>query len=188
MSKLGAMSEIGIFLSYFAFKFFLQVKFGSAAKPELRKVEKARVASNSVSTFRKECRNMLKALCQKFQERSPLKFIVIRSASSLFLCNMAKSPEVSTKKFEKLVDHLHKKQHISSQQCYDSKSQYDKFLDDVKRNKESFSNLDSNVTRLDQFFGTFLNGAKEFKRLAYLQIFVYGFTWTNSNRTGFQRQ
>ena len=73
---------------------------------------------------------MLKGLCQKFQERSPLKSIVSRSAASLSPCNMAKSPEVSTKKFEKLVDHLHEKQHISSQQRDDSKSHYDMFLDD----------------------------------------------------------
>ena len=62
MSKLDAMSEIGILLAYFALKFFLQVKFGSGAKLELRKVEKAGVASNSVLTFRKEYRNTLKAL------------------------------------------------------------------------------------------------------------------------------
>ena len=43
---------------------------------------------------------------------------------------MATSTEVSTERFEKLVDHLHERQHISSLQCDDSKSQYDKFLDD----------------------------------------------------------
>ena len=78
-----------------------------AAKLELLKVEKAGIALNSVSAFRKDYRNMLKALCQKFQERRPLKSIVTRSAASLSLCSKAKSPEVSTKKFEKLVDHLH---------------------------------------------------------------------------------
>ena len=115
---------------------------------------------------------MLKALCQKFQERSPLKSIVIRSVAFLSPCNMAKSSEVSTKKFEKLVDH--EKQHISSQQCDDSKSQCDKFLDDVvKANKESLSNFDSNVSRVDQFIGTFFNGAKEFKSLWLISKFVF---------------
>ena len=115
---------------------------------------------------------MLKAFCQKFQERSPLKSIVIRSVASLSPCNMAKSSEVSIKKFEKLVDH--EKQHISSQQCDDSKSQYDKFLDDVvKANKESLSNFDSNVSRVDQFIGAFLNGAKEFKSLWLISKFVF---------------
>ena len=117
---------------------------------------------------------MLKALCQKFQERTPLKSIVIRSAVSLSPCNMAKSLKVSPKKFEKLVDHLHEKQHISSQQCSDSKSQYSKFLGDViKANKESFGNFDSNVTQVDQFLCTFLNGAKEFKSLWLVYKFVF---------------
>ena len=100
---------------------------------------------------------MLKTLCEKFQERCDLKSIVIRSAASLSSCNMVKSPEISNKE---LVDYWHEKQHIFSQQCDNSKSQYDKFLDDVKANKESFSNFDSNVTHRDQFLGTFLNGAK----------------------------
>ena len=69
---------------------------------------------------------------------------------------MATSTEVSTERFEKLVDHLHERQHISSLQCDDSKSQYDKFLDDVKVNKESFINFDSNVTDINQFLDTFL--------------------------------
>ena len=117
---------------------------------------------------------MLKALCQKFQERRPLKSVVIRSAVSLSLCNMAKSLKVSPKKFEKLVDHLHEKRHISSQQCSDSKGQYSKFLGDViKANEESFSNFDSNVTQVDQFFSTFLNGAKEFKSLWLVYKFVF---------------
>ena len=64
---------------------------------------------------------MLKALCQKFQGRSSLKSMVIRSSASLSSCNMAESPQVSTKKSEKLVDHLHEKQHISYQQFDDSK-------------------------------------------------------------------
>ena len=70
---------------------------------------------------------------------------------------MATSTEVSTERFEKLVDHLHERQHISSLQCDDSKSQYDKFLGDVvKVNKESFINFDSNVTDINQFLDTFL--------------------------------
>ena len=45
---------------------------------------------------------MLKALCQMFQEKSPLKSIVIICTIGLSPCSKAKSPEVSTKKFEKL--------------------------------------------------------------------------------------
>ena len=72
------------------------------------------------------------------------------------------------------LDLLHEKQHISSQQCDDIKSQYDKFLDDVvKANKESFSNFDSNVAPVDQFLGAFLNGAKEFKSLWLICKFVF---------------
>ena len=82
--------------------------------------------------------------------------------------------EVSTNNFEKLVVFLHEKQHISSQQCDDSKSQYNNFLDDVvKANKELFSNFDSNVTCVDPFLGTFLNGAKEFKSLWLIYKFVF---------------
>ena len=117
---------------------------------------------------------MLKALCQKFQERSPLKSTVIRSAASLFPCNIAKSTEVSTKKLGKLVDHLHEKQNISWRQCDDSKNHYDKFFDDVvKTSKQLLNNFDLNVTRVDQVLGTFLNGAKEFKSVWFIYKFVF---------------
>ena len=80
---------------------------------------------------------------------------------------MAKSQEVF------LLDHLHEKQPISSQQCDDSKSQYGKFSDVVKANKESFRNFDSNVTRVDQALGTFLNDAKELKNLWLICKFAF---------------
>ena len=87
---------------------------------------------------------------------------------------MALSPEASTKKFGKFVDHLHEKQYISSQQRDDSKSWYNKFLNDVvEANKESFSSFDSNVIHEDQFLGTFLNDTKEVKSLRLICKFVF---------------
>ena len=87
---------------------------------------------------------------------------------------MALSPEASTKKFGKFVDHLHEKQYISSQQRDDSKRWYNKFLNDVvEAKKESFSIFDSNVIHVDQFLGTFLNDTKEVKSLRLICKFVF---------------
>ena len=65
---------------------------------------------------------MLKTLCQKFQERSTLKSIVIRSAASLFFHVTWLKGQKSLLKSLKNGRSLHEKQHISSQQCDDSKS------------------------------------------------------------------
>ena len=127
-----------------------------------------------ILTFRKEYRILLKSLCQKLQERSPLKSLLIRCAAALSPWNMATDSEVSIHQFEKLADYLHERKHITSQQCADSKVQYEEFLDSiVKVNKEFFSKFQTAICRVDQFLGVYLNSSKEFESLWLICKFVF---------------
>ena len=134
-----------------------------------------------ILTFRKEYRILLKSLCQKLQERSPLKSLLIRCAAALSPWNMATDSEVSIHQFEKLADYLHERKHITSQQCADSKVQYEEFLDSiVKVNKESFSKFQTAICRVDQFLGVYLNSSKEFESLWLICKFVFTLSYGQS--------
>ena len=141
-------------------------------KLEVKKVEKL-VSATKMSTFRKEYRVLLKSLCQKLMEKSPLKSLIVICAAALSPCNMVKDSEVSVLKFERLADYLHEQKHITSQQCDESKSEYEKFLGNiVKVNREKFTKFDTSIEQVDQFLGGFLNGAKEFKSLCFIFKFI----------------
>ena len=68
-----------------------------------------------LATEQKEATNkkfmLLKKMVEKMEERSPLKYALVRNASSLSPLNMARSGEGYSNKFGKLVDllHLHKR-------------------------------------------------------------------------------
>ena len=71
MSKFSAMSKIGIHLSYFAFKLFI-AKVWFSSKTWVQKSSTGYCCFKFSVKIQEEYRNMLKAICQKFHERSPL--------------------------------------------------------------------------------------------------------------------
>ena len=69
------------------------------------------------SALLKGVARMLQTLIVKLQERSPLKYLVIRCASALSTENMLHYKESYILKFEKLVDKLFERNRITAQQA-----------------------------------------------------------------------
>ena len=71
--------------------------------------------------------------------------------------------------FDKIVNAIHQKKRITSQQADNAKEQYDDLV--VVQNATKFENFDMKVNRLDEFVGNFLIGTK-YTDLWYICIYI----------------
>ena len=81
--------------------------------------------------FKQPCSTMFKKIVLKRQEIPPLKYILVRSPSSLNPKNMVSNKAGSIKIFTRVIDKLYKKKHLSSIESDNTKLQYKEFIDDV---------------------------------------------------------
>ena len=79
--------------------------------------------------FKKDCITILVAIVSKLQERSPLKYLVVRCASCIAPLNMVLNKDECSVKFTKLIDKPYSCKWISSSVGDEAKKEYDVFLD-----------------------------------------------------------
>ena len=73
------------------------------------------------------------------QERSPLKYSIVRNASAISAVNIVSKKEECVLKFQGLFDVLFRKKRLSAKSANNCKQQYDEFLKDVQfKHKENF--------------------------------------------------
>ncbi|KAI4830872.1 hypothetical protein KUCAC02_002475 [Chaenocephalus aceratus] len=72
-------------------------------EPALQSKPGSRIGELSVLTFRKECTKGLAAMVKKVQEKSPLKFPVVRHIACLDPTNMSRDPEWCIGKMKSVV-------------------------------------------------------------------------------------
>ena len=153
-----------------------QMKFGTALKQMMvslnSRPEKKRA-------FQQECKQIVVVLLQKLQEKSPLKYAVVRNASSLSPKNMIQMKTKSISRFEKLVERLSKLNWITTDESDDAKLQYEKFINtECTKHMDKFESFDRNTTRLDAFFGSFMHNNKEYTALwkvcSYIFVLSHG--------------
>ena len=148
------------------------VIFGTAAKGMLRVVE-PKIGTNEKSNFQKEYKRFLVAICNKLQERSPLRYPIIRYASCLNPMKMADQPKVCVTKFCLIVDMLHEHNRITGSEGNDAKSEFSEFLKNVvHRNKDEFEEFDYRQARLDTFLSGYLDSNK-YAHMWKVRIFVF---------------
>ena len=124
--------------------------------------------------FKKDCTKFLQSMVRKLQERSPLKYLIVRCMSCLSPENIVNKKEACVLKFEKLVDKLYNHKYLTAKESDDAKIQYTEFLDSIaKINVVEFSNFESSVTRLDTFYGKWLHKNKNFKSLWKVMICIF---------------
>ena len=100
------------------------------------------------------------------QERSPLKYSIVRSASAISPVNMVSKKEECVLKFQGLVDVLLKKmkKRLSAKSADNCKQQYDEFLEDVQfKHKENFLKFNYLTDRLDDSLCPYLADEKSMK-------------------------
>ena len=136
------------------------VNLGTATKDVLRKSSTNDVKKKQ---FKKECVLMLAAILEKIQERSPLKYAIVRYASCLSPLKMVRKKETSIQMFNVLADKLFSGQWISARIADEAKQQFDEFLDSVaNEHRDKFLNFDYKKDRLDQFLGLLVHRNKKY--------------------------
>ena len=112
-------------------------------------------------------------MIEKLQERSPLKYPIVRCAAALDPEKMADCPEEAAKLFEGLVQLLFEHGRLTSNEAEDAKSQFDSFLTAVVRpNEDVFRAFDETQTRLDEFLCIYLVGNNKYELLFKIVKFV----------------
>ena len=105
----------------------------------------------------------MKKMVMKLQERSPLRYQLVRCAASLSPVNMANHSEEASLKFEKLVDAMHRHNRLEAKEADNANDQYEKFLElEVIPQKNKCKCFDFHNERLDEFLGHYMVGVKNY--------------------------
>ena len=94
------------------------VDLGTATKDRL---DQTKVSNEKKRVFKKECKSFILNVLLKLQEHCPLKYSILRNASSLSLQNMVRSNQKCTLCFRALVDKLCNLKKISDKTADNSK-------------------------------------------------------------------
>ena len=148
-----------------------QINLGTAVKYSL--LSKG-VTESAEHKFKEDCITMLVKIVEKLQERSPLKYMVVRNTACLSPINMVNNKEVAVARFAQLDEKLHRSKLISPQKADSAKDQFEDFTKSIVTiNKEEFSQFKSLTMRFDKFLMSYLNGNKHFGSLRKIYIIVF---------------
>ncbi len=147
-----------------------EIKLPTAVKSMLKKLK---LSADQKQSFIKEFRNLLIGMIVKIQERTPLKYPLVRGAASLSPVRMVTKGEESVLLFESLVDTMYEHKRLSSKEGDEVKQQYKSFLEMVVQpNVDKFRNFNFKKDRFDTFMYSFLGGNNDYKLLWKITLFV----------------
>ena len=87
---------------------------------------------------------------------------------------MIENKEECVVKFDKIVELMHEKGHLSAKEGGDTKYQFDDYIDNIaQKNFELLSGFDWGKDRLDDFYGQWLNKNKTYSSLRKVLIFSF---------------
>ena len=113
------------------------VNIGAATK---LKLQKTNVKSESKRKLQCECKQFVRDVLLKINEKSPMQFSIVQNTRSLDPVLMVRFPEVSSQRFTKLADRLFALNKISANTADKSKNQYANLLNMARfEHKEKFS-------------------------------------------------
>ena len=146
------------------------IKLPTASKSLFKNVK---LTSGQKEIFLKKYHSFMIEIVSKFQERSPLRYAIVRNASSLNPTNMVNEGEASKIKFGGLIDLLFEHKRLTNNEANDAKNQYEDFLATaVGVNKDYFREFEFTNARIDDFFSFYMSGKKNFDQLWKVTIFV----------------
>ena len=123
--------------------------------------------------FKGECAALVKEIVEKLQEKSPLKYLFVRSLSSIVPKNMIENNNCSSN-FEKVVDRLYTANHINSKEADNAKLQLEEFISSTaKIHKDKFLVFSLADNRLDHFYREYLKGCDKYKDLWKVMVIVF---------------
>ena len=117
----------------------------------------------------KEYFNMVVDILIVLQERSPLKYSIVRNASAISPVIMVCKKEECVLKFQGLVDVLFRKKRLSAKSTDNCKQQYDELFEDVQfKHKENFLKFNYLTDHLDDLLCLYLADEKKYENLWYV--------------------
>ena len=125
----------------------------------------------------RECVIFLLRMVQKLQEKTPLKDQIVRCLNCFIPKAMIENKEECVVKFDKIIELIQEKGHLSAKEGDDAKYQFDDF-NIAQKNFELFYGFDWGKDRPDDFYGQHLNKNKTYSSLWKLLIFGFVFSWT----------
>ena len=117
----------------------------------------------------------LKKMVEKMQEKSPIRYKLVRNSAVLDLQNMAShDAETLQSVFDSVFGIMHSKKRISATQGDRAKEQFEQLLlKVVALNKNEFLNFNRKVTRLDDFLAFFVCSSSLYNDFWHACKFVF---------------
>jgi hypothetical protein len=136
---------------------------GVAAKTELAQ---CKVSDREKLEFRMECIKFLSAMSAKIVERSPLKYNLVKFASSVAPASVLKGGTVDEHNFAGVVESLYRSRNILSTVADMAKMQYSALCKFAQLEmKASFETFMVATTRLDEFYFKHLDNRPEYAEI-----------------------
>ena len=139
------------------------IRLDTATKAAL---SKSGATDGAKMQFKTDCITLLASLIAKLQERSPLKYGIVRNSECLSPVEMVRHKEPCVLKFGNLVDRFHTLKWITATEADSAKLQYEEFLISVHHEyRDTFLKFSMKDDRLDAFLGLYLHNNKKFASL-----------------------
>ena len=96
-------------------------------------MQKALLSTLEISSSKKiklidQCVSMVKTIVLKLQERSPLKYLIVRCSSCLVPCSIVNESESVILQFNKVADKLIKHQQLNNKEADEAKLQSEEYV------------------------------------------------------------
>ena len=148
----------------------LAVKLPTASKALLSTLE---ISSSKKIKLIDQCVSMVKTIVLKLQERSPLKYLIVRCSSCLVPRSIVNESESFNLQFNKVVDKLFKHQQLNNE-ADEAKLQFEEFVTIyVPRHSDKFNSFNVSMQCLDKFYGEFLHKNQQYKSMWKAFIFIF---------------
>ena len=117
---------------------------------------------------------MVKTIVLKLQERSPLKYLIVRCSSCLVPRSIVNESESVILQFNKVVDKLFKHQQLNNKKAGEAQLQSEEFLTNyVQPHSDKFNSCNVSMQRLDKFYSEFLHQNEQYKSMSKVFIFIF---------------
>lgn len=138
-----------------------KIETGFAVREILSKLLKEKkINEKQVSVFKLECLKFLKVLVKKIQDKSPLKYPIVRLSRCLAPKVMAENKSEAIDIFTKLLQELQKRRIITSENCDSALSQFKVLLSECPATE--LNKFSRSKDRLDTFYHDLFGTKKQY--------------------------
>lgn len=150
---------------------YKEVDLGVAAKTELAQ---CKISDREKLQFRMECIKFLSAMSAKIVERSPLKYNLVKFASSVTPISVLKGGTVDEQNFSGLVEKLYTSNNINATVADVAKVQYSALTRlAATEMKTSFETFTVTTDRLDAFYYNVLDNKPDFAEIWQVMKLIF---------------